>query len=68
LARLQELFAELRLEPKEAKTRMVHLQVGGAGFDFLGTTTDWFGDQPPEHLSGDHIRPLARGQGHEARS
>jgi RNA-directed DNA polymerase len=36
LARLRELLAELDLEPKEAKTRIVHLQVGGAGFDFLG--------------------------------
>jgi RNA-directed DNA polymerase len=36
LARLRMLLAELGLEPKEAKTRIVHLQVGGAGFDFLG--------------------------------
>jgi group II intron reverse transcriptase/maturase len=36
LARLRDLLAELGLEPKEAKTRIVHLQVGEAGFDFLG--------------------------------
>ena len=36
LARLADLLAELGLEPKEAKTRIVHLQVGGAGLDFLG--------------------------------
>ncbi|MGH3788316.1 MAG: group II intron reverse transcriptase/maturase [Pseudonocardiaceae bacterium] len=36
LARLGELLAELGLEPKEAKTRIVRLEVGGAGFDFLG--------------------------------
>jgi len=36
LARLRSLLAELGLEPKEAKTRIVHLEVGGAGFDFLG--------------------------------
>jgi RNA-directed DNA polymerase len=36
LTRLRELLAELGLEPKEAKTRIVHMQVGGAGFDFLG--------------------------------
>jgi group II intron reverse transcriptase/maturase len=36
LARLRVLLAELGLEPKEAKTRIVHLEVGGAGFDFLG--------------------------------
>ncbi|MDQ2788988.1 MAG: reverse transcriptase domain-containing protein, partial [Actinomycetota bacterium] len=36
LARLRVLLAELGLEPKEAKTRIVHLQVDGVGFDFLG--------------------------------
>jgi len=36
LARLRVLLAELGLEPKEAKTRIVHLAVGGEGFDFLG--------------------------------
>ncbi|WP_220449610.1 group II intron reverse transcriptase/maturase [Nonomuraea longispora] len=36
LARLTELLAELGLEPKAAKTRIIHLQVGGDGFDFLG--------------------------------
>ena len=29
-------MAELGLEPKEAKTRIVELAVGGEGFDFLG--------------------------------
>ncbi len=36
LAQLTALLAELGLEPKAAKTRIVHLQVGGEGFDFLG--------------------------------
>jgi len=36
LARLVSLLAELGLEPKMAKTRIVHLQVGGEGLDFLG--------------------------------
>ena len=36
LARLRELLAELGLEPKEAKTRIVDLEEGGEGFDFLG--------------------------------
>jgi len=36
LERLRVLLAELGLEPKEAKTRIVHLEVGGDGFDFLG--------------------------------
>jgi RNA-directed DNA polymerase len=36
LGRLRVLLAELGLSPKEAKTRIVHLKVGGEGFDFLG--------------------------------
>ena len=36
LARLRELLGELGLKPKEAKTRIVELAVGGEGFDFLG--------------------------------
>jgi RNA-directed DNA polymerase len=36
LARLRDLLAELGLQPKPAKTRIVHLAEGGEGFDFLG--------------------------------
>ncbi len=36
LARLTELLADLGLEPKAAKTRIVHLTEYGEGFDFLG--------------------------------
>jgi len=36
LERLTALLAELGLEPKAVKTRIVYLQVGGGGFDFLG--------------------------------
>ena len=36
LQRLRELLAELGLQPKEAKTRIVHLRVGGEGLEFLG--------------------------------
>jgi RNA-directed DNA polymerase len=36
LAWLRLFLAELGLEPKAAKTRIVHLQVGGEGFDCLG--------------------------------
>jgi RNA-directed DNA polymerase len=36
LERLTVLLAELGLEPKAAKTRVVHLAEGGEGFDFLG--------------------------------
>jgi RNA-directed DNA polymerase len=36
LGRLTVLLAELGLQPKAAKTRIVHLTEGGEGFDFLG--------------------------------
>jgi RNA-directed DNA polymerase len=36
LAALRALLSELGLEPKQAKTRIVHLREGGEGFDFLG--------------------------------
>jgi len=36
LAQLTALLADLGLEPKAAKTRIVHLTVGGEGVDFLG--------------------------------
>lgn len=36
LVRVRELLADLGLQPKEAKTRIVRLEVGGPGFEFLG--------------------------------
>jgi RNA-directed DNA polymerase len=36
LERLTALLADLGLEPKTAKTRIVRLETGGEGFDFLG--------------------------------
>lgn len=36
LTRLGALLAQLGLQPKQAKTRIVRLEVGGPGFDFLG--------------------------------
>ena len=36
LAQLTVLLADLGLEPKATKTRIVHLTVGGEGVDFLG--------------------------------
>lgn len=41
LTRLRQLLADLGLEPKEAKTRIVHLGEGGEGFDFLGFHHRW---------------------------
>jgi group II intron reverse transcriptase/maturase len=46
LARLTALLAELRLNPKAAKTRIVHLTEGGEGFDFLGFTIGWYAGGP----------------------
>ena len=42
LVMLAEVLAELGLELKEAKTRIVHMAVGGEGMDFLGFA-------PPQH-------------------
>jgi RNA-directed DNA polymerase len=36
LEALTAILAELGLEPKQAKTRIVHLREGGEGLDFLG--------------------------------
>ncbi|HSD31936.1 MAG TPA: group II intron reverse transcriptase/maturase [Gemmatimonadales bacterium] len=36
LEALRAILAELGLEPKQAKTRVVHLREGGEGVDFLG--------------------------------
>jgi RNA-directed DNA polymerase len=41
LARLRALLAELGLEPKAAKTRIVYLTDGGEGLDFLGFHHRW---------------------------
>ena len=41
LASLRQMLAELGLQPKEAKTRIVHLREGGEGLDFLGFHHRW---------------------------
>ena len=42
LQRLTDLLADLGLEPKAAKTRIVHLEEGGEGLDFPGCASrDW---------------------------
>ena len=41
LAALTAILAELGLEPKHAKTRIVHLREGGEGLDFLGFHHRW---------------------------
>ena len=41
LAALTAILADLGLEPKAAKTRIVYLEEGGEGFDFLGFHHRW---------------------------
>ncbi len=43
LATLREILAEIGLEPKDAKTQVVHLRAGGGSFDFLGFEASWVG-------------------------
>ena len=67
LARLTDLLAELGLEPKAAKTRIVHLEEGGEGFDFLGFHHRLVRSRGLGGTTGDVPGPLALGQGHAAR-
>jgi RNA-directed DNA polymerase len=57
LAALRVLLAELGLEPKEAKTRIVHLCEGGEGLDFLGFEHRWVRSRGPR---SQHATFLAR--------
>lgn len=57
LAALRVLLAELGLEPKEAKTRIVHLREGGEGLDFLGFEHRWVRSRGPHSR---HVTFLAR--------
>ncbi|MHC6215560.1 reverse transcriptase domain-containing protein [Rhodococcus ruber] len=70
LARLRAVLAELGLEPKEAKTRIVHLEVGGGRVRFPRLSPPaCSGDRTSQRQEVGHIsRSLARGQGHEARA
>lgn len=58
LARLTALLAELGLEPKATKTRIVHLTEGGPGIDFLGFHHRWVRAQG--RTSGKGVAFLAR--------
>jgi group II intron reverse transcriptase/maturase len=55
LAALRLILAELGLELKDAKTRIVHLEEGGEGVDFLGFHHRWVRANRAKH-----IRFLAR--------
>ncbi|MGZ6563754.1 MAG: group II intron reverse transcriptase/maturase [Solirubrobacteraceae bacterium] len=57
LAALTAILAELGLELKPAKTRIVHLEEGGEGLDFLGFHHRWVRGNTPRSR---HLRFLAR--------
>jgi RNA-directed DNA polymerase len=57
LGRLTAILADLGLEPKASKTRIVHLQEGGEGFDFLGFHHRWVRATSRRHR---HVLFLAR--------
>ncbi len=50
LASLRQMLAELGLQPKEAKTRIVHLREGGEGLDFLGFHHRWVRARGARHV------------------
>jgi group II intron reverse transcriptase/maturase len=57
LASLRSIVAELGLELKQAKTRIVHLREGGEGLDFLGFHHRWVRGNTPRSR---HLCFLAR--------
>ena len=50
LAALRLILAELGLELKDAKTRIVHLEEGGEGVDFLGLHHRWVRANRAKHV------------------
>jgi RNA-directed DNA polymerase len=50
LAALREVLGELGLELKDAKTRIVHLEEGGEGVDFLGFHHRWVRARGARHV------------------
>jgi group II intron reverse transcriptase/maturase len=50
LAALRQLLAELGLQLKDAKTRIVHLEEGGEGVDFLGFHHRWVRAKRAKHV------------------
>jgi RNA-directed DNA polymerase len=56
LGLLTAMLADLGLEPKASKTRIVHLEEGGEGFDFLGFHHRWVRASSPHR----HVLFLAR--------
>src|SRR5215217_1343465 len=50
LVALRQILAELGLELKDAKTRIVHLEEGGEGVDFLGFHHRWVRARRARHV------------------
>jgi group II intron reverse transcriptase/maturase len=50
LVALRQILAELGLELKDAKTRIVHLREGGEGLDFLGFHHRWVRARGARHV------------------
>src|ERR1035441_11134689 len=50
LAALRLILVELGLELKDAKTRIVHLEEGGEGVDFLGFHHRWVRAHRAKHV------------------
>lgn len=63
LAALTAILAELGLELKQAKTRIVHLREGGEGLQFLGFEHRWVRGRTPRSR---HLHFLARWPSREA--
>jgi hypothetical protein len=57
LSKLTAILAEMGLEPKASKTRIVHLEEGGEGLDFLGFHHRWVRARSPQHR---HVKFLGR--------
>jgi RNA-directed DNA polymerase len=57
LEALTAMLADLGLEPKASKTRIVHLEEGGEGFDFLGFHHRWVRNRARKYR---HVTFLAR--------
>jgi RNA-directed DNA polymerase len=66
LVALRAVLAELGLELKQAKTRIVHLREGGEGLDFLGFHHRWVRARGPTCPARHLPRPLALTRGDAA--
>jgi group II intron reverse transcriptase/maturase len=64
LAALRTILAELGLELKDAKTRIVHLREGGEGVDFLGFHHRWVRARVARHVCFLARWPSRRGMQH----